>query len=420
MSKYMDLCKKIVCILLGSIILGSLLLVLVYMLPSDTMKAHVTSSIDVFIVESVYPQHIQGYKTTQLDNETDAIMLLGAIFENKDLGLLQKAMAVPHATIDGVSSLCITLKNLLWDQIEADGFSYYDRYWHGYMVYLKPLLLLMDYADIRMLNLILQLSLLGLLIVEIAKKKLHMYIPALVLTVAVLNPTAISMSLQFSSIYYIILISLFILFKYKDTFLKDDKLYIYFLLLGISVAYFDFLTYPFAAFGIPAVASIIIYDGTWKENIKKIIGYGIIWGIGYLGMWAGKWIVSSMILNTNVFAEAFSRINVHSGEAYIEGVSINAFGALWKNIKVLLRWPYLLMGLFFFVYYSKRIISNVKNIKLVQCLPFIILCIFPCIWIMTLSSHSAWCYWYTYRNLSVTVFSLSVLICQLANQKCKY
>lgn len=57
------------------------------------------------------------------------IMLLGAIFDNKELNSLQKAMAVPHATIEDVSSLCITLKNILWDQFKVDGFSNYDRYW---------------------------------------------------------------------------------------------------------------------------------------------------------------------------------------------------------------------------------------------------------------------------------------------------
>ena len=417
MSEFIKLFKKIIFILFGSILLGGVLLTIVYILPVNTMEDHVTSSINIFVTESVYPQQIQGYKTTQLDNETDAIMLLGAIYENKELNPLQKAMAVPHATLEGVSSLCITLKNILWDRQEADGFSYYDRYWHGYMLYLKPLLLVMDYGDIRMFNMIIQLNLLLLLSVEMVKKKLHIYIPALILTLAVLNPTAISMSLQFSAIYYIILISLIILLRYKDILIKDDKLYIFFLMIGIAVAYFDFLTYPVAAFGIPAILTMIIYDGNWKEKIKTVILLGICWVIGYLGMWAGKWVISSIVLNKNVFVEAFSRITVHSSETYMEGVNIGAFGALWKNVKVLLKWPYFLMGFFFLVYYLRKIVCNFKFTGLIQCTPFVITCFIPCIWIMILSSHSAWCYWYTYRNLSASVFSVSVIVCRMANSK---
>lgn len=43
------------------------------MLPTKTMETRVRSLIDIFVEESIYPQHVQGYKTTQLYNETDAI-----------------------------------------------------------------------------------------------------------------------------------------------------------------------------------------------------------------------------------------------------------------------------------------------------------------------------------------------------------
>lgn len=188
-------------------------------------------------------------------------------------------------------------------------------------------------------------------------------------------------------------------------------------MIGIAVAYFDFLTYPVAAFGIPAILTMIIYDGNWKEKIKTVILLGICWVIGYLGMWAGKWVISSIVLNKNVFVEAFSRITVHSSETYMEGVNIGAFGALWKNVKVLLKWPYFLMGFFFLVYYLRKIVCNFKFTGLIQCTPFVIICFIPCIWIMILSSHSAWCYWYTYRNLSASVFSVSVIVCRMANSK---
>lgn len=65
------------------------------------MEDHVTSSINIFVTESVYPQQIQGYKTTQLDNETDANMSLGAIYENKELNPLQ-GDGCSHATLEGV------------------------------------------------------------------------------------------------------------------------------------------------------------------------------------------------------------------------------------------------------------------------------------------------------------------------------
>lgn len=428
MSKYFKICLKISSVLLGSIILGAFALCLVYMLPSDIIKNNVTSSIDIFYNENIYPQQISGYKSTQLDNETDAIMLLGAIYENNDLNVLEKAMAVPHNTMNNVSSLCITLKNILWDRIEPDGFSFYDRYWHGYMIYLKPLLLLMDYADIRMLNMMIQISLLLLLTLEMVRKKLTVYLPALALMLVVLNPTAVSMSLQFSSIYYIILISLLILVKYQDYLLQDDRVYYYFLLSGIAVAYFDFLTYPIAAFGIPAALALILKGENPGKSIKNIFNWIFCWFIGYIGMWAGKWAISSIVLDTNVFMEALNRMNVHSSETAINDISISAFAAFWRNLRILLRWPYFLSGLLFLCLHIKNILCYIKINLLKECIPFLILCLLPCIWLMLLRSHSAWCYWYTYRNLSVSVFSMAVFICRLSlykgdiqkgNEECK-
>lgn len=247
-ENYIKSVLQIVGILLGGMA-GTLMLIAVYLLPTDGMKRNVASSIDIFYTESVYPQQVQGYKTSQLDNETDAVMLLGAIYDRKPSRVLQNAMAVPHITLEGTPSFCITLKEYLWDGYEPDGEADYSRYWHGYMIWLKPLLLFMDYADIRILNMAVQIFLLILLITELAGRKMFSCIPPLGCALVILNPVAVAMSLQFSSIYYIVVISLLIYLKCQKKI--DQNLWIYFLLIGMAVAYFDFLTYPAASFCIP-------------------------------------------------------------------------------------------------------------------------------------------------------------------------
>lgn len=71
--------RNYIFILSISIFVGLAALFIVYLLPTDRMEANVRSSIDIFYTESVYPQQAKGYKSSQLDNETDAIMLLDAI-----------------------------------------------------------------------------------------------------------------------------------------------------------------------------------------------------------------------------------------------------------------------------------------------------------------------------------------------------
>ena len=402
---------RIFALVAGSVVGGLIALTLVFMLPADIMKQHVSSSIDIFYTESVYPMQVQGYKSTQLDNETDAIMLLGAIHETDELNPLQQAVAVPHITMSGVNSKCITLKNYLWDNMIPDGESNYDRYWHGYMLYLKPLLLFMDYADIRVLNMILQTLLLLYLLRELVRKRMEGMIPALGIFVVILNPAANAMSLQFSSIYYIVLISLLILVKYKSQLFNSDNIYFFFAAIGIAAAYFDFLTYPIAAFIVPASVVLSLDDKNWKRKIVNIVKLGLCWGIGYIGMWAGKWIIGSLILDTNILAEAFGRMTVHSGEAVqMDGKALSAWEVLWKNIKVLLKWPYFLLAVATVIYYGKAVLFKVNRKTIMLCIPFLILCLIPCIWIMLLKSHSLWCYWYTYRNLGSTAFAVVIML----------
>lgn len=196
-----------VSILIISIVLGLLTLVLVYCLPTSRMEANVRSSIDVFYTESVYPQQSAGYKSSQLDNETDAIMLLGAIYNDDQLSPLEKALRVSRIDFTDTGSCCIDLIQYAWENKIPDQVADYTRYWHGYMVWLKPLLLFMDYADIRMLNMMLQLLLLLWFAKILVEKHLTKYLLPFAMAIIVLNPAASAMSLQFSSIYYIMLIS---------------------------------------------------------------------------------------------------------------------------------------------------------------------------------------------------------------------
>ena len=146
--------------LIGSVLLGTLLLMLVYLLPEGLLRARVVESSDIFYTEGVYPQLVQRYKGSQLDNETDAIMLLSAIDEDAERNVLERAMAVPHVYIAGENSGCRTLVANVWENQQESGKSDYGRYWHGYLVWLKPLLVIFSYADIRYLNMFLQFFLL--------------------------------------------------------------------------------------------------------------------------------------------------------------------------------------------------------------------------------------------------------------------
>lgn len=40
------------------------------------------------------------------------------------------------------------------------------------------------------------------------------------------------------------------------------------------------------------------------NNIKKLIGFCVSWGIGYAGMWAAKWVIADLTLHTGTIKDA--------------------------------------------------------------------------------------------------------------------
>ena len=187
--------------------------------------------------------------------------------------------------------------------------------------------------------------------------------------------------------------------------------------IGICVAYFDFLTWPTAAFCVPAGLVLMQEKEDWKRALKRTVGLGMCWGIGYFGMWCGKWVLGTVFLDSNLFVEALGRAGVHTGEVIVEGETYGLPGVLWRNVRLLLRWPYLLCGVGLLLFYIKKTGLRFHSSMLKQCLPFVLLFLIPPCWLMLLKSHSAWCYWYTYRNLAGSAFLVGLILRLFAGEK---
>lgn len=400
-----DVVKAILIVILSAV-MASVVLTGVYLLPTERMKNHVESSIEIFYQEETYPQQVAGYKLSQLDNETDAIMLLNAIYPKGDTGAFKASMSVPRIDFRDDYSGRSELVSWLWLHKQPDKTTEYGRYWHGYLLFLKPLLLLLDYADIRILNMIAQLFLLAYLIVSMVEKGYKKYLIPLLVTEAIINPVAIAMSLQFSSVYYIVILSLlYICNQNRKKLLEKD--FILFTLLGIATAFFDFLTYPLATLGMAAVFMLIksMEENDWKKNLILVMKWCVFWGIGYVGMWAGKWVIASFVLQKNIMMEVFRQAKVHTSDVVIMGQHYNILQIVFRNIKVFAKWPYLLLGLGIGVWVVKNHVKlEIRKWK--QIIPFLIIAVLPILWLMVLKEHSGLLYWFTYRGLMVTVFSL--------------
>lgn len=157
---------KFICILFCSICFGVCSLYSVFALPTEEMDMHVKMSADTFEKEQTYPT-ITKWCTSQLDNFTDSIMLLSAVYDGTEADL-EKAMKVKYNRVSGENPTQSLIKQYKYGMPTYQ--EEYVRYWHGYLLFLKPLLLYMSYEKIRILNLITQTAI-NLCIVQILNIK---------------------------------------------------------------------------------------------------------------------------------------------------------------------------------------------------------------------------------------------------------
>lgn len=441
-QKDLVMVKKSLLICLLSIIVGVLLMITAYCIPTKKININVKKSSDLYSKEDSLQSVNRWYGSGYLDNYTDSIMLLNAIYDGNE-SVLEKSLTVParwgKIKVDETNELNLYPKSTLLancgkksiskTEINTDGKlsvvdymvdsenvefykSTYARYWHGYLVILKPLLLLFNYSQIRIINLIFQIVvvLLGTILLFTVNKKAS--IPYIFLWLIWL-PELTSKSLQYSSIFYITYIFsilLMILVKRKSPYVC----YI-FLITGISTAFFDFLTYPIVALGVLLLLYFILVEQeSANGGIKNFFVFCFQWGMGYAVMWFGKWIVASVFTEENVIRDALKSVVIRTSKT--DG--INYFDILEVNCSEFLFNPIIFILVICSTCMIVHRIVKRKKWDIFRVVIFAIIALFPFIWYAFAKEHSYEHARFTGRNLAVLCISfVSIAFCTEKGEK---
>ena len=394
--------------LLLAVAAGTLLLVLVYLLPTEPIDSNVKKSAPIIREEDSYAI-ISMLFFSRLDNYTDSIMMLEAANDSPG-SVLEKAMNVPRGAIDGKDPPN-SLTGHYCDGIEYDSIRGYPRYWHGYLVFLKPILTVMDYSNIRILNGACQLLVLIWLCIVIGKRGYQRAMLPVVLMYLMLRPVGLSKSMQFSSCYYVLMFgSLAVL--YAGGRIQGRSMVPVFLNIGIATAFFDFLTYPIATFGVPAAFFLLLGKAdTAEKKLSGLVKNGLGWCVGYGGMWAMKWVLAGALTGRNVVADAVNTFAVRSSNAvnWSTGVEIvSPLSCVINNITWFFTTPcsVLILFLVFFLLCRGKRKDSFSTQAAPVFFPFFLLSFAPAVWYAFAVNHSIMHGWFTYRACVVMLLSL--------------
>ena len=395
---------------------GFALLLAAFALPTEPMREHALASQDVFAREGSYPMARTLGVDAKLDNFTDSMMLVQAGYQAPETTLLQRTLNVYRPFPHGNRGAAGVYAESLAAPAPAPQ-SNYGRYWHGYLAVLKPLLSLFTYEQLRVVNAV-WVALLGLIVVALMwRRGLRRYILPFVVTVLLFDPVATAMNMFYTQVYAVTMLAcIAILSGWNWLRARTGRLLLLFTLTGCLTSYLDLLTCPLVSFGVPCVFCLCLAAPDWKDGLKLVLTALICWGIGYGGMWAGKWVLAALLGGENIGLLETLRLRSSAAGA---SNPLGAIAVIVKRLLVHLRVPMLavalLLALALGVLFLRR--SPWEKLKSLEWLPWAALCLLPFFWIAFTQNHSYIHRWFVYRLLAICVFGGLCMLARLTEKR---
>lgn len=309
--------------------------------------------------------------------------------------------ASKYSELDQVGELNDTVNNDITESFE------YARYWHGYLIILRPLLIFFNITEIRNILLVL-FAILGITLLYKIYKKIDLGTAIIfLLGMIICDYFYIGFSLQGASVFLIATIASIILLS-RD--IKDKPMF--FMIIGGLASFFDLLTVPIVTFGIP----LLIYSALqFKEKydlkvlLIEILKYCIFWGIGFLGVWFIKWVLVDLLYNKGLIQTSINQFMYRTEST--ENLSLKFLEIINRNlmaVKSIFGISIVVVIICTFLKISKlgnikNIFWNIKEIIIYLIIGFIVIC-----WYFIFKQHSYQHCFFTYRNF--WVISTSVLL----------
>lgn len=412
---------KYISIFIFTVFMAIFLLDLSTKIPNENVRENINNSVDAFMMNKKYRifdelskrdygvRHIYG----------DA-MISNIIWYLNPKDSLKSAVEANFYSLNGQMQIDFGIDKLSED-IPFN--NQYLRYWHGYIVFFKPLLLFFTIKQIYIIDVIL-LSILTIYLIillwkENMKEVLIAFIVGFIMCIEIIVPFCMECTL----IYAIMIIASIIAIKLDE---KQKDLGLLFFITGMLTCYFDFLTNEITTLFIPF---IIVFVKRCKENkinnfkeaFNFLVKSAILWLIGYAGMYVAKWVVASIVLNKSIVdiwnnyvkENLFLRVN---GDTYNFSKLQLTFEAVKRNYSTLFplydfRSCIVIYLIPIFLIIFEMIFINKREIKKQwKSAILFIIAIIPYIRYAALSNHSFWHSIFTFRTQIITIMAIILAI----------
>lgn len=384
-----------------TLVIGLLLLVGAFGIPSEFLGSNLNKSIKVFEAEGTYPSYGLYPRKIVLDNFTESIMVNTAYSVNDNS--LRSILSAERQILS--TSELNQIKNL---RAAVDGNanlrSSYERYWHGYLIFLRPLLSVMPYSVIRILLHAALYGLFGLLLIKIWKQQRKSRVAALVIGAIAVDFFWLGQSIQFSQVFIIGIIMALLLLKYPG---KAGKI---FFAGGALTSFFDLLTAPLVVLGF-----LLIADGE-KKSFTNLVKQASLWSMGYLLFWTTKWLLTELFLGSGAISNAL--VHVVNRTVTSPDANFSHFRAIQLNLAQLVGYAKLsqiIVGLIGVGLFGLWLSFKKKKVDISKVGYWLMMGLIPYAWYLVTANHCYLHVWFTYRSQFMTIAGLFLAYVELVD-----
>ena len=389
-----------------------LLLLAAFALPGGPVRANIARSVPLLQQEGLYPEFF-GFKLFQMDNYTDTVMLFEAAAAD-EADPLAAMMTATAYNVDNFETLPDDLAAYLDARAQGktgadaglEPFSY-ARYWHGYLIWLRPLLLFLTYGQVRAVNYLVFAVLAAALVWRL--RRVCGRWPAVWFVVSQLAVSAFFAphQVQFFTCFAIgYAACLWVLARPR----APQALAAGLVTVGVCTAFLDLLVTPILTLGLPL--TVWLFDPrapgarTPLRRCGAVVGGALCWGGGYALCWASKWLLAGWVTGQDVVGDALRQAAVRTAADTWHGIELtwpNIFRYVYDTLAGYgLFWPLLAAG----VAFAAAAALCVRDRRaLAGALPLLLAALSAPAWLALLRTHSIQHGWFTWRSLGVTVFA---------------
>lgn len=264
-------------------------------LPAESINRNVAEGSQILTVEGSYPGRFALFNTFIGDNFSDAIMLnITYVAPDAAIGDTLAARYYGGVTDDPVASLQHRVDAGLRGEMATN--AVYARYWHGYLAFTRPVLALLSYSQVRILNAVLLGALLLSSLMLVRRWLGWGAVVSLVVALVAIGAPTVVLNMHFVGVFYVAFGGIIAVWLLRNRPVEGFDIEL-FLVLGLLTSFVDLSTAPVVTLGLPLLVLLSSEVSAGPKAFIRVAARACAaWALGYVLFWASKWAIVGIFM----------------------------------------------------------------------------------------------------------------------------